>query len=195
VADGGRLAGLPTPLMIIQRSAMSAWYAADVGRGRRSAGSGERWLKTAALFEKGGLPWLEVYALRRAAAALLGGGRQSRAEGRRTLLRRYELACELRAAAVQRELETLARSARVPLVSGPKATVAPLALPGLTAREHEILGYIVAGSTYAEIANTLVISEKTVPSHVSNLLRKTHTSNRVELAQLAHRVDQIQPST
>ena len=187
--------GQPTPLMIIQRSAMSAWYAAEVGRARQSAGSGERWLNTAALFEDGGLPWLEVYAWRRAAAALLGGGRQTRAEGRRALVRGYELASELRAAAVQRELEALARSARVPLASGPKAMVAPLALPGLTAREHEILGYLVAGSTYAEIANSLVISEKTVSSHVSNLLRKTHTSSRVELAQLAHRVEPIEPST
>ena len=187
--------GQPTPLMIIQRSAMSAWYAAEVGRARQSAGSGEGWLKTAALFEKGGLPWLEVYAWQRAAAALLGGGRQTRAEGRRALLRGYELACELHAAAVQRELEALARSARVPLTSDLKATVAPLALPGLTAREHEILGYLVAGSTYSEIANTLVISEKTVSSHVSNLLRKTHTSSRVELAQLAHRVEQSEPST
>jgi DNA-binding CsgD family transcriptional regulator len=187
--------GEPTPLMIIQRSAMSAWYAAEVGRARQSAGSCERWLKTAALFEKGGLPWLEVYAWRRAAAALLGGGRHTRAEGRRALVRGYELACELRAAAVQRELEALARSARVPLASGPKATVAQLALPGLTAREHEILGYLVAGSTYAEIANTLVISEKTVSSHVSNLLRKTHTSSRVELAQLAHRIEQIESTS
>jgi DNA-binding CsgD family transcriptional regulator len=187
--------GQPTPLMIVQRSAMLAWYAAEIGRARQSAGSGERWLKTAALFEKGGLPWLEVYAWRRAAAALLGGGRQTRAEGRRALVRGYELACELQAAAVQRELEALARSARVPLGSGPKATVAPSTLPGLTAREHEILGYLVAGSTYAEIAKSLVISEKTVSSHVSNLLRKTHTSSRVELAQLAHRIEQIEPST
>jgi DNA-binding CsgD family transcriptional regulator len=89
-------------------------------------------------------------------------------------VRGYELACELAAAAVQRELEALARSARVPLASGPRATVVPSALPGLTTREHEILGYLVAGSTYAEIANTLVISEKTVSAHLSNLLRK-HT--------------------
>jgi DNA-binding CsgD family transcriptional regulator len=187
--------GQPTPLMIIQRSAMSAWYAAEIGRARQSAGSGERWLKTADLFEKGELPWLEVYAWRRAAEALLGGGRQTRAEGRRALVRGYELACELEATALQRELEALARSARVPLASGPKATVAPSALPGLTAREHEILGYLVAGSTYAEIANTLVISEKTVSAHVSNLLRKTHTSSRVELAQLAHRAELIEPTT
>ena len=76
------------------------------------------------------------------------------------------------------------------LAAGPQSAVPPVALPGLTTREHEILGYLVAGSTYAEIANTLVVSEKTVSSHVSNLLRKTHTSSRVELAQLANRVVQ-----
>jgi DNA-binding CsgD family transcriptional regulator len=187
--------GQPTPLMITQRAAMTAWYAAEVGRARRSGESGELWLQTARLFDEGWLPWLEMYAWRRAAEALLGGGRQARAEGRRALVRGYELACELEAAALQRELEALARSARVPLASGPKVTVAPSALPGLTAREHEILGYLVAGSTYAEIANTLVISEKTVSAHVSNLLRKTHTSSRVELAQLAHRIELIEPTT
>jgi DNA-binding NarL/FixJ family response regulator len=87
----------------------------------------------------------------------------------------------------------LARSARVSLAASSQSTVAPLTLPNLTAREREILSYLVAGSTYAEIANTLVISEKTVSSHVSNLLRKTHTTSRVELAQLAQRVAQVQP--
>jgi DNA-binding CsgD family transcriptional regulator len=182
--------GQPTSLMIIQRSAMRSWYAAEVARARRSRGSGELWLETAGLFEEGGLPWMEMYSRRRAAEALLGGGRPTQAEGRRALRRGYHLACELRAGSVRRDLEALARCARVSLADGSQSAVAPLALPGLTAREHEILGYLVAGSTYAEIANTLVISEKTVSSHVSNLLRKTHTSSRVELAQLANRVVQ-----
>jgi DNA-binding CsgD family transcriptional regulator len=43
----------------------------------------------------------------------------------------------------------------------------------------------VAGRTYAEIAAELVISEKTVSSHISNLLRKTGATNRVHLARLA----------
>jgi len=58
-------------------------------------------------------------------------------------------------------------------------------LAGLTAREREILGHIVAGRTYSEIARVLVISEKTVSSHVSNLLRKTGTSNRIDLSRRA----------
>jgi DNA-binding NarL/FixJ family response regulator len=104
--------------------------------------------------------------------------------------RGYQLACELQAGSIRRELEGPGPKCPLPLASGPQSTVAPTALPGLTAREREILGYLVAGSTYAEIANTLVISEKTVSSHVANLLQKTHTSSGVELARLAHRVAQ-----
>jgi DNA-binding NarL/FixJ family response regulator len=48
---------------------------------------------------------------------------------------------------------------------------------------------MVAGRTYGEIARHLVLSEKTVSGHVSNLLRKTGTTNRVELAQLARGVE------
>jgi RNA polymerase sigma factor (sigma-70 family) len=63
----------------------------------------------------------------------------------------------------------------------------PGAIPGLTPREREILTRVVAGRTYSEIARELVISEKTVSSHISNLLRKTGTSNRFDLSRLAMR--------
>jgi DNA-binding NarL/FixJ family response regulator len=62
-------------------------------------------------------------------------------------------------------------------------------LPGLTPREREIVDHLVRGETYAEIARDLVLSEKTVSTHVSNLLRKTGTTSRVELAQLVARVE------
>ncbi|MGH8825005.1 MAG: response regulator transcription factor [Jiangellaceae bacterium] len=55
-------------------------------------------------------------------------------------------------------------------------------------REREMLNHIMAGRTYGEIARELVVSEKTVSVHVSHLLHKTGTANRVELAQLARRV-------
>ncbi|MGZ4661646.1 MAG: response regulator transcription factor [Arthrobacter sp.] len=44
---------------------------------------------------------------------------------------------------------------------------------------------MVAGKTYSEIASALVISEKTISSHISNMLRKTGAGNRVDLARLA----------
>jgi DNA-binding NarL/FixJ family response regulator len=52
----------------------------------------------------------------------------------------------------------------------------------------------VAGRTYGEIARELVVSEKTVSVHVSHLLHKTGTANRVELAQLARRVASSAPT-
>jgi DNA-binding CsgD family transcriptional regulator len=61
-------------------------------------------------------------------------------------------------------------------------------LDALTAREREVLSYLRAGRTYAEIADALVISEKTVGAHVSNILRKTGTSSRVEAAALSRRL-------
>ncbi|MCY1138908.1 LuxR C-terminal-related transcriptional regulator [Actinoplanes sp. Pm04-4] len=63
----------------------------------------------------------------------------------------------------------------------------PPALPGLTAREREVLAHLMAGGTNAEIAKTLVLSEKTISVHISNMLRKTGTTNRVQLAELARR--------
>jgi DNA-binding CsgD family transcriptional regulator len=75
---------------------------------------------------------------------------------------------------------------------GPPAESA--ALPGLTPREREILTHVAAGHTYAEIARELVVSEKTVSVHISNMLRKTGTANRVELAQLARRITPTQRS-
>jgi len=45
--------------------------------------------------------------------------------------------------------------------------------------------------TYSEIARELVISEKTVSVHISNLLHKTGTANRVDLAGLARRTGEL----
>jgi DNA-binding NarL/FixJ family response regulator len=46
----------------------------------------------------------------------------------------------------------------------------------------------VAGRSNGEIAKELVISDKTVSVHVSNILRKTGTSTRIEAAALAKRL-------
>jgi DNA-binding NarL/FixJ family response regulator len=60
-------------------------------------------------------------------------------------------------------------------------------LSRLTRRELEVLGHLVAGRSYTEIAGSLFISDKTVSVHVSNLLRKTGTKSRVEAAEFARR--------
>ena len=61
-------------------------------------------------------------------------------------------------------------------------------LATLTPREHEVLSLLMAGRSNGEVARCLGISEKTASVHVSNILRKTGTSSRVEAAELARRV-------
>jgi DNA-binding CsgD family transcriptional regulator len=103
------------------------------------------------------------------------------------LRRGVELAEELQAAPIQASLAELAASARIPLTRVTESAAVPGAIPGLTPREREILTRVVAGRTYGEIARELVISEKTVSSHISNLLRKTGAANRLDLSRLALR--------
>ena len=59
----------------------------------------------------------------------------------------------------------------------------------LTRREVEVLALIREGSTNAEIAGRLVLSEKTVHHHVSAILRKLGVSSRGEAASEATRLD------
>ena len=62
---------------------------------------------------------------------------------------------------------------------------------GLSARELEIVGMIVAASTNRTIAATLSITEDTVKRHLTNIFHKLGVSNRLELALFAvnHRLD------
>ena len=56
---------------------------------------------------------------------------------------------------------------------------------GLTARESDVVGSIVAGLTNREIAENFSISEQTVKHHLRNIFDKLGVSNRLELALFA----------
>jgi NarL family two-component system response regulator LiaR len=58
----------------------------------------------------------------------------------------------------------------------------PAAPEGLTTRELEVIRLVARGQSNQEIARELVISEKTVKTHVSNILSKLNLEDRTQLA-------------
>lgn len=69
--------------------------------------------------------------------------------------------------------------------STPRPDEAPV--EQLTPRELDVLRLIARGKSNKEIADTLIVSEKTVKTHVSNILSKLHLADRTQAAIYALR--------
>lgn len=62
----------------------------------------------------------------------------------------------------------------------------------LTRREREVVSAILDGATTnRQIADVLVVSERTVQAHLSNIFTKLDVSNRTELVLLAERTSKV----
>jgi DNA-binding CsgD family transcriptional regulator/tetratricopeptide (TPR) repeat protein len=209
VAEAGRLAAtLPADEPAARTEAVGGWFAlAEAERTRAAAADSTAiWAALAARLDTIPDPWLSAYArFREAEAELRAHGMRGRAA--EPLAEAHAIALRLGAEPLRRDVESLARRARVPLdgrvpstaeadgsgseePSGSVSAVARLPTgrgPALSARELEVLRLVADGRTNGEIAERLFITRKTAGVHVTHILDKLGVSNRVEAAMVAAR--------
>jgi DNA-binding NarL/FixJ family response regulator len=73
---------------------------------------------------------------------------------------------------------------RVPTPEGVQTIVVPSNVE-LTPTERRVVELVAKGMANREIADKLNVSQRTIESHVSNMLNKTNLNNRTELARWA----------
>ncbi|MEU4229346.1 response regulator transcription factor [Nonomuraea sp. NPDC026600] len=81
----------------------------------------------------------------------------------------------------------LAPEAAEAMLNGANGSPAPMGPVTLTEREREVLALIAAGQSNREIARSLSVAEKTVKTHVSNVLMKLGVQDRTQAALYAVR--------
>jgi DNA-binding CsgD family transcriptional regulator len=117
-------------------------------------------------------------------AALALAGSSDRAALRRALDTLHELGARPAAAIVARRLRALGEQG---VRRGPRPDTASNPA-GLTRRETEVLGLVAAGLSNPEIAERLVLSDRTVGKHVQVIFRKLGVRNREEASAHAARL-------
>jgi DNA-binding NarL/FixJ family response regulator len=94
---------------------------------------------------------------------------------------------QLSPAVTRRLLDQVARRLPAPVAHGEDA------LGDLTEREREVLRLLALGLSNGEIAEALVVSEPTVKTHVSNVLRKLGLRDRVQAVIFAYENGLVAP--
>ena len=81
----------------------------------------------------------------------------------------------------------LAPEAAEAMLAAPNGSPTAMGPVSLTEREREVLALIAAGQSNREIARSLSVAEKTVKTHVSNVLMKLGVQDRTQAALYAVR--------
>jgi DNA-binding CsgD family transcriptional regulator len=173
--------------------AVRAMYEAEVARLEERPDQVQCWAGAHGACQRAGLRWDEAVAATHEARAALRTGRP-RAQAVELLRGAMSIAVELGATPLRLSVETTAAAAHIalePIAQGSLSVSEGRPWAGLTAREQEVLRHVVAGRSNSEIANALFISDKTVSVHVSNILRKSGTTSRIEAAAWAGRLADV----
>jgi DNA-binding NarL/FixJ family response regulator len=96
-------------------------------------------------------------------------------------------AAEMEFGTAREELTTLGAAPALAEIDALEAPAASRDMHGLTARELEVLRLIAGGQTNKAIAADLVLSERTVERHVSNIFAKLRVSTRAAATAFAYK--------
>jgi DNA-binding CsgD family transcriptional regulator/tetratricopeptide (TPR) repeat protein len=195
-----RQAIAPAPFTVLTsrdlvQPAVEAMFEAESARCEKDARTSSAWEEAVRRCDAAGMRWhAETSRLRWSQALAVEGA--SRSVVAAQLRTGHRFCLEVGAASLQQGFEALAQVCGVDLTE-PTADAGSFGVEPpfdrLTARERQVLSHLVAGRTYGEIAGALFITEKTVSTHVSNLLSKTGTRSRREVAILFRRTGMDTP--
>ena len=111
--------------------------------------------------------------------------RRFRDSGDRTLIWKPETICAVAFITFEQAVEYALAITATAAPAASAAHAAPAGDPAaarLTAREREVATLIVQGRTNREIAEALVLSERTADSHVRNIMGKLEVGSRAQIA-------------
>jgi DNA-binding CsgD family transcriptional regulator len=138
-------------------------------------------LTAAERYSDAGRPLLSAKALEAAAVEFLGG--EDRDQARASFIKAVEVYTSLGAAADVARLQASFRAHGIRRGPTAKHRQARSGWDSLTPTETKVAALVVEGLSNPEIATKLLLSRRTVATHVSHILRKLGVNSRIDIAR------------
>jgi DNA-binding CsgD family transcriptional regulator len=174
-----------------------AYHALTVAELSRAAGASDpaAWADAGEQFRQLDEVYTLAYSLFRQAESLLVHRPRGQPSSAYLLADAHLITTRLGEKPLRAAIEAFAQRSRVRLGERSDRPADAFAEQGITPREREVLELLAQGASNHQIAQALVISEKTASVHVSHILSKLGARNRTEAAAIAHRLGVIRQRT